>query len=281
MAELRKDESYAYGKKTSVRAKTRPAEDEEQEGGIAKKTAKTARSVIGGKASKAKSPLGPNLNFAATESYKLLRTNLLFSFTDDKKCHIVGITSSLRGEGKTTTSINTAYMLAETGRHVLVIEADMRLPSVTKQLDIERAPGLSNLLVNQNSFTEVIKKSGIQDNLYVLPAGDIPPNPSELLGSEAMKNTMEVLASKFDFIIVDLPPITAVSDALVVSKIVDGMVMVISKDYSTRSALSESMSQLRNADARILGFVFTRGDLPGSGKFKKYYKYTPYGKISR
>lgn len=228
-------------------------------------------------AAKDAAPLGPELSFASTEAYKLLRTNLLFSFSDEKKCHVVGITSSLRGEGKTTTSINTAYMLAQTGRHVLVIEADMRLPAASGRLDVPRSPGLSNLLVNGNAYKDVIKKTALHDNLYILPAGDIPPNPSELLGSQSMKNVMDALSAKFDFILVDLPPLNAVSDALVVSKNVDGMVLVVSRDYTTRSALAESMNQLKIADAKILGFVFTRGELPASGKFKKYYKYKNYG----
>ena len=258
-------------KPSSVKFKTAPAEQKEtsekkKTGGILK--------------GKEKSFLAPNLDFAATEAYKLLRTNLLFSFSDEKKCHVVGITSSLRGEGKTTTSINTSYMLAETGRHVLLIEADMRLPSASNKLGISRTPGLSNLLIGGTTFNEAIRKSGLNPNLYILPAGDIPPNPSELLGSETMKKVVEALAEKFEFIIIDLPPITAVSDALIVSKVTDGMVLVVSKDYATRSALASSMNQLKIADAKILGFVFTRGELPASGKYRKYKygNYESYGK---
>ena len=264
MADLKPGEKPVQAKPSAAPAAKKTADE---------KKASKSSGVFG---KKEKTYIGPDLDFAATEAYKLLRTNLLFSFADDAKCHSVGITSSIRGEGKTTTSINTAYMLAETGRHVLLIEADMRLPSVSTKLNISRTPGLSNILVGGSTFSEAIKKSPIHNNLYILPAGDIPPNPSELLGAEAMKRVMEALSGKFDFIIVDLPPIGAVSDALVVSKVVDGMAIVVSRDYATRSALADSMSQLKHAGAKVLGFVFTRGELPASGKYKKYYKYNKY-----
>ena len=125
------------------------------------------------------------LSFAASEAYKLLRTNLLFSLPE-KGCHIIGVTSSVRGEGKSTTSINLSYTIAQSGKRVLLIDADMRIPSVAIKLDLNEAPGLSNLIAGMHSEGSCMRQSNQLENWYILPAGDIPPNPSELLGSERM-----------------------------------------------------------------------------------------------
>ena len=134
--------------------------------------------------------LGDKLSFAAAEAYKLLRTNLMFALTDgDEDCRVIGVTSSVRGEGKSTTTLNLAYSLAEAGKYVLVVECDMRLPTLAKRLGIDGEKGVSNLLAGLSNGSEVIKHTQLHKNLYVLPAGEIPPNPSELLGSERMKVT--------------------------------------------------------------------------------------------
>ena len=207
--------------------------------------------------------LGENLNFAASEAYKLLRTNLDFALSDEQKCRIIGITSSMRGEGKSTTTLNLAYSIAEAGKLVLVIEADMRLPTYTKRLNIQTKKGISNLLAGE-----------LHKNMWVIPAGDIPPNPSELLGSEQMRITLDVLSRDFDYILLDLPPVTAVSDPLVVSKLVNGMLLVVRQNYATRRSVAETVRQLHFAEAKILGFVMTNAALEGK---KKYYKNYNYG----
>ena len=145
----------------------------------------TEQTVKPSRRNKQKGLVCDNLSFAAAESYKLLRTNLNFSLPE-KPCHIIGVTSSVRGEGKSTTSVNIAYTIAQTGKKVLLIDADMRLPSVAAKLEIHGAPGLSNLIAGMNAEQSCLRKSGYFDNWYILPAGDIPPNPSELLGSERM-----------------------------------------------------------------------------------------------
>lgn len=219
--------------------------------------------------------LGDRLSFAASEAYKLLRANLEFALPDEQGCRVVGVTSSVRGEGKSTTTLNLAYSIAETGKLVLVIEADMRLPTLTKRLGLKSTKGISNLLAGQCTGADVLQKSGLHKNLWVIPAGDIPPNPSELLGSEQMRITTEVLCKDFDFILLDLPPVTAVSDPLVVSKLVHGMVLVVRQNYSNRRALAETVRQLRFADAKILGFVMTGADASETGR--RYYKKYGYG----
>lgn len=220
--------------------------------------------------------LGSNLNFAAAEAYKLLRTNLEFSLPAGNGCKVIGVTSALRGEGKSTTSMNMAYTIAQTGKRVLLIEADLRLPTVAKRLKIHSKPGLTNLLVGQCSGNDVLQKSGLNPNLWVVTAGDIPPNPAELLGSEPMGVTIKAMAGVFDVIVVDLPPVTAVTDAAIVSKLLDGMIIVVRQNYCDRASVDAVVRQLRFVDAKILGFVMTGADTSKKA-YKRYgdYKKSP------
>ena len=216
---------------------------------------------------------GENLSFAASEAYKLLRTNILFALPDEQKCRIIGVTSSLSGEGKSTTALNLAYMLAEMGQRTLLIEADMRLPTITRRLGLNTAPGLSNLLAGLDSGKGVMQHSGIQERLHIIASGDPPPNPSELLGSEQMKAAISVLAEKVDFIVMDLPPVNEVADALVASRLTDGLVVVVRQDYASRRMVDEAMRQLQYVNAKILGFVMTCAGGQGKGSYKRYSRY--------
>lgn len=217
--------------------------------------------------------LGSNLNFAAAEAYKLLRTNLDFSLPGEKKSKVIGVTSALRGEGKSTTAVNIAYTMAQSGGKVLLIEADLRLPTLAKRVRAKSKPGLSNLLVGQCSGNDTLQRSELIQNLWVITAGDIPPNPAELLGSANMAATVKALADVFDVIILDLPPVTAVSDALIISKLVDGMLIVVRQDYCDCGSADEVVRQLRFVDAKILGFVMTGADT----QKKNYKRYGTYG----
>lgn len=217
--------------------------------------------------------IGPNLNFAAAEAYKLLRTNLEFSLPGGEGCKTIGVTSALRGEGKSTSSVNIAYAIAQTGRKVLLMEADLRLSNIGKRLGIPSKPGLTNLMIGQCTGSQAIQKSGLNPNLWVITAGNTPPNPAELLGSAAMESTLKAMSELFDVIVVDLPPVTAVTDTLVVSKLLDGMVVVVRQDYCDKGAVDETVRQLRFADARILGFVVTGADT----QKKAYKRYGSYG----
>ncbi len=213
-----------------------------------------------------------NLSFAAAESYKLLRTNLSFSLPD-KPCHIIGVTSSVRGEGKSTTSVNLAYTIAQTGKKVLLIDADMRLPSVAAKLELHGAPGLSNLIAGMNTDQSCLRQTSFFDNWYVIPAGDIPPNPSELLGSERMQVLLERYSGIFDTIILDLPPINIVTDALVISKWTDGLIGVVRQNYTDRRALADCMYQVEKLGVKFLGFVVTDAAV-GESSYKSYGKYS-------
>ena len=216
------------------------------------------------------------LSFAAAEAYKLLRTNLQFALPD-KPCKIIGMTSSLRGEGKSTTSVNLSYTLAESGKRVLLIDADMRLPTIHSKLSVSSAPGLSNLLAGLCEERESLRVSKYFSNWYILPAGDIPPNPSELLGSEQMRAILTRFADIFDYIILDLPPINIVTDALVISQWTDGLIVAVRQNYTSGRALKDCMYQIEKVSAKMLGFVMTDADISTSG-YKNYGKYGKYGK---
>lgn len=218
--------------------------------------------------------IGKNLSFAASEAYKLLRTNLVFSMADEEGCKVIGVTSALRGEGKSTTSMNLAYSLAESGKKTVLVEGDMRIPVVAKTLALaDPGPGLSNVLAGIAPLEKAVLPSGLIDNLFVIPAGEIPPNPSELLSSARMEKTVEALTKTYDYIIIDLPPVNAVSDALAISGILSGMIMVVRQNYCDNGALSQAMRQLEFMNVKLLGFVMNYSE-PRKSRYKKYgYKY--------
>lgn len=218
-----------------------------------------------------RSMIGEGLSFAASEAYKLLRTNLLFTLPE-KPCRVIGVTSSVRGEGKSTTSVNLAYTFAQSGKKVLLIDADMRLPSVASKLELHGAPGLSNLLAGLSAENQCLRKSDKFENWFILPAGDIPPNPSELLGSERMHALLDRYSGVFDIIIVDLPPVNIVVDALVLSKWADGLIAVVRQNFSDKKALSNCMYQVEKLGVKFLGFVMTNAEV-GESSYKKYGKY--------
>ena len=221
------------------------------------------------------------LSFAAKEAFKRLRTNLIMNFPEnDEKCHMIGVTSAQPSDGKSTISLNLAYSLAELDKKVLLLDGDMRRASLHTKLGLERSPGLSNLLADSNSITGALReyKSKTDDTYFnIIPSGESPRNPSELLNSERMTNLLEKLGAAYDYIIVDLPPIGAVVDAISVAKKLDGMLVVVRENNCPRGLLEDCMQQLQYADVNILGFVMN-GAMEGSGKGYGYGKYGKYGK---
>ena len=219
--------------------------------------------------------LGKDMSFSASEAYKLLRTNLMFTLTDEGKCRVLGVTSAVHGEGKSTTAINLAYSLAEADKKVLLIDGDLRLPAIAEELQINKVPGLSNILAGVTDANVIELDKG----LSVLPSGDVPPNPTELLGSARMKELTEAFSETYDFILIDLPPVNVVADATVVSPALDGMIVVVRDGYSTSRALNACVKQLELADVTIFGFV-----LNDSESHDEYYRgyssrsYCKYGK---
>ena len=222
-----------------------------------------------------------HLSFAGKEAYKRLRTNLQFSFPDEDEaeCNVVGITSSQPAEGKSITSVNLAYSLAQLGKNVLLIDADMRRSSIDTKLDMEIRPGLSNLLTDVNSAGSALRKYEPDDDsigFYVIPAGDTPPNPSELLNTDRMARLMAKLRTMYDYIVIDLPPVGAVTDAQTVSRLVDGMLVVLREDHTSKYVLSDCVQQLQLTNTKILGFV-VNGSVDGASKGSSYSKYGKYG----
>ena len=216
--------------------------------------------------------------FFSAEAYKLLRTNLMFTLPDEGKCRIFGVSSASRGEGKSTTSINLAHVIAESGKRVLLIDADLRLPSVSKKLAIPSAPGLSEALMNaEPDLSSIVRiERGDWD---VLPAGSIPPNPSELLGSAQMAAFLQRLGESYDFIILDLPPITIVSDALALAHTLSGIVLVVRNNYSKRRELHLAIKSLELASMKVLGVVINgkTNSLSSGLKYNKYAHEGYYG----
>jgi len=215
---------------------------------------------------------GPNMSFSVTEAYKLLRANIMFSFSDEGRGHVIGITSSLQAEGKSSTAVNTAYALAESGARVLLMDADLRRPSVASKLGLAKTPGLTNIMVTKGDYRELLQHNSMAPGMDVLSSGDVPPNPSELLGSARMENLMRELTSAYDYVIVDLPPVNVVSDAIAMSKVLDGVIMVVRKGVSEQRMLAEALRQLKLVNVRILGFVFRENEL-GGNKYSRKYNY--------
>lgn len=218
--------------------------------------------------------VGSGISFAASEAYKLLRTKLQFSFVDDHDCHIIGVSSAMAGEGKSLSSVNLAYSLAQLDKRVLLIDCDMRRPSLSTKLPIKKLPGLSNYLTRQVHMDDVIQTYGNKDGEFgfnVIAAGRNPPNPIELLNSERMRKALDQLRSAYDYIILDLPPVGEVSDALVVSKLVDGILLVVRQNYCNRTLLSTAVKQFTFVGTRILGVVMNCAE-EEIGTYTKYYR---------
>jgi len=220
--------------------------------------------------------LHKNLEFTAVEQYKLLRTNLSFLLPETKGCKIIGVSSSVRGEGKSTTAVNLSYVLAESGNKVILLDGDLRIPSVAKKMKIKSTPGLTDLLRGDSVDLEQFKTAHL-DTWYIMPSGVLPPNPSELLGSKRMEATLKELSAYYDYIVIDLPPINIVSDALAVSQYIDGMIVVIREDYTEKKELENCVRQLRLSNVKVLGCVMNETK-EGKGyyskyRYKRYYRY--------
>lgn len=228
---------------------------------------------------KGNSLAGANVSFAALEAYKLLRTKLQFSFADDNDCHVIGVSSAMAGEGKSLSAVNIAYSLAQLDTKVLIIECDLRRPSLSQKIPISPAPGISNYLTRWASIDKIIQTCRLDgaNEFHVIAAGRIPPNPIELLSSERMSDVLNQLKRSYNYIILDLPPVGEVSDALVTAKLTDGMLLVVRQNYCNRKILEDTMQQFEFINCHMLGVVFNcTMDYKSGHGYKQYKKY--YGK---
>lgn len=223
--------------------------------------------------------IGKEISFAASEAYKLLRTKLQFSFADENDCRIIGLSSALSGEGKSLSAINLAHTLSQLDKKVILIDCDMRRPTLAEKLKIQNKPGLSDFLTGQSSTEGMIQQCGIKKEekaFHVITAGENPPNPLELLNSKRMSGVLKGLRKFYDYIILDLPPVGEVSDALAVAQETDGMLLVVRQNYCDRAALADTVRQFAFINAKILGVVFNCtgefGGKYGKGYYRQYYR---------
>ncbi|EWT02785.1 capsular biosynthesis protein [Intrasporangium oryzae NRRL B-24470] len=205
------------------------------------------------------------------EAIRRLRTNLLFVDVTTQG-HSFVVTSSNPGEGKTTTTVNLALAMADAGSRVLLLDGDLRNPSVAKSMGLEGSVGLTTILLGRAEPGDVIQQWR-DTSLYVLAAGQIPPNPSELLGSEAMSQLFQKLSQDFDFILVDSPPINPVIDAVLLNRLTRGLVMVVAADRTRRKDLENALHALDTVDVAVSGFALNLA----TGGADSSYKYGTYG----
>ncbi|MBG6060167.1 succinoglycan biosynthesis transport protein ExoP [Cryobacterium sp. MP_M5] len=207
------------------------------------------------------------------ESFRSLRTNLQFVNIEGGPRSFV-VTSSIPGEGKSTTTANLAIALAETGARVALVDGDLRLPRVAEYMGIEGGVGLTDVLIGRAELADVLQKWG-KNKLFVLPSGRVPPNPSELLGSAAMARMLRALTEEFDIVLIDAPPLLLVTDAAVLSKLCGGAIMVVASGRTKRNELSSAVKALERAGSRLVGMVITM--LPTKGPDSYGYGQYSYG----
>ena len=207
-----------------------------------------------------------------SEQYRAIRTNIEYSNVDQNTKTIL-VTSSDKNEGKTTTVSNLAVSFANLNKKVLIIDCDLRNPSIHKMFKINNIYGLTDILAKDRAVDKCIQETELE-NLYVLTAGAIPPNPAEILSSEKMKNLIEDLKNIYDYIFIDTPPIGLVTDAGVLSSFTDGVVLVVKSESVEKKYLEETKKKLDAVDARILGAILN--SYKSEQKDYNYYSY--YGK---
>ncbi len=225
-------------------------------------------------------PLCGDLDFASDEAYKLLQKSVQYSFDKDG-CKVIGITSSERKEGKSSLAINLSYTLSCDKQKVLLIDGDMRLPSIAKKLGIDSDIGLSDYLTGRAKNADGIRFSEKAPALSVICAGTLPPNPFVLLGSASMERLIAALKESFDYIIIDLPPVNIVSDPLAVAHCLDGFIVEVRSEFSTRQGIKDVVDKLQIVDSNIFGFVLTGSGTSSENKYGKYTKYSKYGKYTK
>ena len=202
----------------------------------------------------------------AAEAYRSLRTNIQYSSFDNKYQTLV-VTSANPGEGKTTVAGNLALVLAQGESKVLLVDCDMRRPSIHKLFKISNTYGISDLLVGNKKLESVANK--YNDNLSIVPAGKIPPNPAEMLASKAMTAFLEEMKNYFDYIVLDTPPLQAVTDAQVLSTKVDGSLIVVRAGVTKKEAINNAVSIIKKVKGNIIGTVLNVAET----KKDKYYYY--------
>lgn len=239
---------------------TVPADDAEKMAAVAK------QAVAGEKANR-------RTVFQVMEAYKMIRTNLLFALATTGN-RVVVFSSAEPSAGKSTLSANLAIVMAQTGARVVLVDADMRKPSQHRNFKKTRSMGLSKVLGGLNTLEECLYEN-VKPNVDLIPAGPTPPNPSELLGSVRMKEILEELQERYDYVFVDMPPLCVVADALVVAPNAAGVVLVARHNQTMYEEFAEALEKVETTGAKLLGVVLTDMKM-GNGSYGRYGRYGRY-----
>ena len=209
------------------------------------------------------------------ESYRSLRTNIQYS-SIDKQVKTLVVTSSNAGEGKSTVSGNLAYTFFQSGKRVLIIDCDLRKPSLHRKFNVSNEVGLTDVLVGTSELNKVMKK--IDDNLYLLTTGTLPPNPAEIIGSNTMENFLDECKINFDYIILDTPPILPVTDSKLLAIKADATVLVVRSEISKSKHVSQAFKELEKVNANVIGTILNDVEMHSE---KLYYDYSAKNKKSK
>lgn len=219
-----------------------------------------------------KQRLCKELPFSAMESYRSIQSNISFLIPDKKTGMVIGITSPSPQDGKSFTSVNVSYFLAESNKKILLIDGDMRRSSISKYIEIENLNGLSEYLSNQTDDFNICE-SKVHDTLDVITSGKIPPNPFVLLCSDRMNALLEKLRDMYDYIIIDLPPMNVVAESLGVSRMADGVILVVREGKTKMAAVNAALDQLNLAGSKIIGVIYNGRKSPKAEYYHKHYYY--------
>jgi capsular exopolysaccharide synthesis family protein len=213
---------------------------------------------------------------AAAEAYRMLRTSILLS-TAGHPPKTLMVTSGQPGDGKTTTAFNIALALTQLKAEVLVVDCDMRKPRIHKMLQLQKGEGLSTLLASGGDPEKFIYRTPVR-GLSVLPCGYVPPNPSELISSGSMKEALRSLGERFDYVIIDAPPMISVSDPIILSTLVDGVILVVKSGESKGESVRRASQDLSSVGARVLGVALNNLNIRKDGYdyYRNYRQYVDY-----
>jgi capsular exopolysaccharide synthesis family protein len=214
---------------------------------------------------------------ALAEAYRSLRTSVLLSMPDQAPRSLL-VTSAVAGDGKTVTSLNLAIVLAQRKAGVVVVDCDLRKSGISKVLRLDNKVGVSTLLTGTGTIEDALQESSASPGLWILPSGPEPPSPADLLSSDRMAELLRSLSERFEHVVIDTPPVLAVTDATILSRIVEGVVLVTECGTTSRAALQRTRRTLDAAGARILGVILNKFDQRLQGYYYgSYYGYPKYG----
>ncbi|MDD5765575.1 MAG: CpsD/CapB family tyrosine-protein kinase, partial [Candidatus Marinimicrobia bacterium] len=212
---------------------------------------------------------------SVAEAYRTLRTNIQF-MNPDNPIRTLVVSSAGPGDGKSTTVVNIAITFASLGKKTLLIDADLRKPILHKVFDVSRGPGLTHAMIEDLNDTDIIRKTEIP-NLYIITCGDIPPNPSEILASQKLRNFLDRMKSEFEIVLFDSPPIIAVTDASVISKMTDAILLVVKSGVTDTRVVARAVELLKQVKTHLIGAVLNGVNITaGYDSYYYYYHYYYY-----